>query len=213
MKLDCTTLVLDLDGTISDPSLGITRCFNHALKIHGFYGIPDKTITEAIGPPLDETFLKLVPDVDPSHISSLVATYRERYAEFGYAENLIYQDIPATLTQLQDAGIRLGVCTSKRRDFAEKILSLFKILDLFDFVDGGDIGITKKEQLSGLLEHGLIDDDAIMVGDRAIDIVSAKENGLRSIGVLWGFGSHEELSMALPTRIIDKVTELSNIVI
>jgi phosphoglycolate phosphatase len=213
MKLKCSTVILDLDGTISDPSLGIIRCFNHALKSYDLLTVSDEAIAKEIGPPLDETFLKFLPNIKASDIDSLVATYRERYSDVGYSENTMYSDIPTALEQLKDSGLTLGVCTSKRRDFAERILALFDLTDYFDFVDGGDIGITKKSQLTDLLEAGVIDDQAIMVGDRAIDITSAKENDLRSIGVLWGFGDYAELSEVSPDCIVEKVMELPDIVV
>lgn len=213
MKLGCTTLVLDLDGTISDPSLGITRCFNHALKSHGHPTLSENIIAREIGPPLDETFLKLAPGINASDVTSLVSVYRERYSDIGYSENTVYPEIPLALDKLKDSGLSLGVCTSKRRDFAERILSLFGLIEYFDFVNGGDIGITKGSQLAGLLDSGAIDKLAIMVGDRSIDIESAKENGLRSIGVLWGFGDYEELSEASPLCILKKVVELPGVFI
>jgi len=213
MRFECTTLVLDLDGTISDPSLGITRCFNHALERHGFPAVPDSTIAKEIGPPLDETFMKLAPGIRSSSVGELISTYRERYSDIGYSENTLYVDIPVVLNQLQNSNITLGVCTSKRRDFAERILSLFGLLEYFSFVDGGDIGITKESQLEGLLNSKAIDSRAIMVGDRSIDIKSAQGNGLRSIGVLWGFGDYAELSQASPSYILEKVAELPGIVI
>jgi len=213
MKLDCTTLVLDLDGTISDPSLGIIRCFNHALQSHGYPTVTDSVIAQEIGPPLDETFLKLAPGIDAADVDPLVSTYRERYSEIGYSENTVYPDIPLTLAQLRSGGLNLGVCTSKRRDFAEKILSLFGLLEYFSFVNGGDIGVKKSSQLAGLIISDAIDDQAVMVGDRAVDIKSAQKNGLRSIGVLWGFGDYAELSEASPTCILEKPEELPKIVI
>ena len=213
MKFDCTTLVLDLDGTISDPSLGITRCFNHALKSHGFSMLSNSAIEREIGPPLDETFIKLSPGISASDVTSLVSTYRDRYFDIGFSENTVYPKIPLVLEQLKNSDLKLGVCTSKRRDFAEKILSLFGLRDYFDFVNGGDIGVTKGFQLAGLIDSRVIDNQAIMVGDRSIDIESAKENGLRSIGVLWGFGDYKELSEASPSCILKKVTELPDVVI
>ena len=213
MKFDCTTLVLDLDGTISDPSLGITRCFNHALKSHGFRMLSNSAIAKEIGPPLDETFIKLAPGISMSDVTSLVSTYRDRYSDIGFSENTVYPKIPLVLEQLKNSDLRLGVCTSKRRVFAEKILSLFGLSEYFDFVDGGDIGVTKESQLAGLIDSRVIDNQAIMVGDRSIDIESAKENGLRSIGVLWGFGDYKELSEASPSCILKKVTELPDVVI
>jgi phosphoglycolate phosphatase len=212
VKLKCTALILDLDGTISDPSVGITRCFNHALQSHGFATVSDSIIAREIGPPLDETFFKLAPGISASDIDPLVSTYRERYSDLGYAENTLYPDIPSVLDQLRNSGLKLGVCTSKRQDFAERILTLFGIMKYFSFVDGGDIGVTKGAQLRGLIKSGMIDDQAIMVGDRSIDIISAQENGLRSIGVLWGFGDYAELADASPTCILEKVLELPGIV-
>lgn len=213
MKFDCTNLILDLDGTISDPSLGIIRCFNHALKSHGFSTLSDSAIAKEIGPPLDETFLKLAHGISAAQVTLLVSTYRERYSDIGYSENTLYPEMPLVLEQLTNSGLRLGVCTSKRQDFAEKILSLFGLNEYFDFVNGGDIGITKEIQLAGLIDSGTIDNRAIMVGDRAVDIESAQKNGLRSIGVLWGFGDYKELSEASPLCILEKVTELPNVVI
>jgi phosphoglycolate phosphatase len=213
VKFECTTLVLDLDGTISDPSLGITRCFNHALKIHGFPTVSNSAIAREIGPPLDETFMKLAPGLSASGVTDLIATYRERYSDTGYSENTLYPDIPDALHRLKEAGITLGVCTSKRRDFAERILSLFGLLDHFNFVNGGDIGISKQSQLTGLLNAKIIDNGAIMVGDRSVDIKSAQANGLCSIGVLWGFGDYAELAEASPSFILERVAELPGIVI
>jgi phosphoglycolate phosphatase len=213
MKLECTTLVLDLDGTISDPSLGISRCFNHALQSHGFPTVSAATIANQIGPPLDESFMKLAPGINSAGVTELIATYRERYSDVGFSENTLYAAIPRALDQLSNAGMRLGVCTSKRRDFAERILSLFGVSEHFDFVDGGDVGITKASQLAGLLSSNAIDNRAIMVGDRSIDIKSAQANGMRSIGVLWGFGDYAELSEASPSHILEKVEDLPGVVI
>ncbi|ROR98002.1 phosphoglycolate phosphatase [Sinobacterium caligoides] len=208
MQFKCTTLVLDLDGTISDPSLGITRCFNHALQSHGFPAVSESAIAKEIGPPLDETFFKLAPGINASSVGQFIATYRDRYSDIGYSENTLYDGIPAALNRLKSADITLGVCTSKRRDFAEKILSLFGLSEYFSFINGGDVGITKKSQLAGLLNSKIIDNDAVMVGDRYVDIKSAHGNGLRSVGVLWGFGDYAELSEASPLCILEKVEEL-----
>ena len=208
MPLNCSTLVLDLDGTISDPSLGVVRCFNYALESHGMECLHEETIAREIGPPLDETFLKLVPALDSAAIPILVATYRERYSEVGYSENALYPDIPEALESLASGGVSMGVCTSKREDFAARILSMFGLSKYFQFVDGGDIGVSKAMQLARLLAEQKIDGQAIMVGDRSIDIVSAQRNDLRSIGVLWGFGGIEELSDAAPTLILNHPMEL-----
>jgi hypothetical protein len=115
-----STLIFDLDGTISDPILGIYRCINHALRYYGFSEVSVELVPAEIGPPLDETFNKFKPGADQSVVANLVSKYRERYAEIGYSENEIYPGLAGALQALSDGGVRMGVCTSKRKDFAEK---------------------------------------------------------------------------------------------
>lgn len=203
-----STLVFDLDGTLTDPSLGITRCLNFALREHGIPEVPDPVLVTHIGPPLDEIFLHLIPAEDAGLLDSLIAKYRERYSTVGYAENEVYPGIPAALEALTSAGLRLGVCTSKLASYSEKILELFDIGEHFSFLDGGDVGIKKYQQLAGLLDRGVIDSAAVMIGDRSVDIEAARANGLSSIGVLWGFGSLSEITGAGPTHVTDTVEEL-----
>lgn len=177
MLQNVSTLIFDLDGTISDPRLGIFRCINHALSSYGFSEVSEELVSAEIGPPLDETFSKFQPEADRSVIESLIIKYRERYAEVGYYENEIYPGMAEALQALSIQGVRMGVCTSKRKDFAEKILSMFGLLNHFSFVDGGDVGIKKREQLSALLQSDQIDRSAVMIGDREVDISSAKSMG------------------------------------
>lgn len=206
-----STLVFDLDGTLSDPSVGIARSLNHALDSHGFPAVPDAILAAEIGPPLDEIFAKLIPANATDEIPALVAAYRERYADVGYAENQVYPGIPELMEQLASAGLRLGVCTSKPASYSGKILELFGIREYFVFVDGGDIGVKKHQQLAGLIERGEIDADAVMIGDRSVDIEAAHMNGLRSIGVLWGFGSAEEIRGAKPSFVTPTVADLARV--
>lgn len=206
-----STLIFDLDGTISDPSMGIHRCMNHALHFYGFPEVSTQTVLATIGPPLDETFSKLQPSADQKTIAELVVKYRERYAQLGFAENTIYPGIEETLHTFQKRGVRMGVCTSKRADFAEKILSMFGLLRYFSFVDGGDVGIKKRAQLASLLAAGQIDQSSVMIGDREVDISSAKANGLGSVGVLWGFGDRGELEAAGADIILSNTSELCQI--
>lgn len=192
MDSKSATLIFDLDGTLTDPRLGIVRSMNHALRAHGLPMVSDELIVAEIGPPLDETFRKFVPPGSAVVFDSLVATYRERYASVGFSENAIYPEIPQAVAELAGSGWRLGICTSKRRDFAEKILSLFGLLEHFTFVDGGDIGITKDAQLVRLLSGGVVGDDAVMIGDRAVDIAAARANRVgihrRPLGFRWRRG-------------------------
>ena len=201
-------LVFDLDGTLSDPAVGIGRCMNHALRHHGHPAIADADVPRYIGPPLDESFAAIVRGASAQHVAALVERYRDRYADIGYAENTIYAGIPEALGALRDAGATLGVCTAKRVDFAERILDHFGIRRHFAFVSGGDVGIRKAGQLAALLRDGAIDGRATMIGDRAVDILAAKANGLRSVGVSWGHGGVAELRAAGPDVLLESPAEL-----
>ena len=211
-NVECaSTLIFDLDGPISNPSLGIYRSINYALTVHGYAAVSEAQVASEIGTPLDEAFKKFLPEAEQAEIEDLIVTYRERYAEVGYSENSVYPGVPEALQVLSSRGASLGVCTSKRQDFAIKILSMFGLLDHFSFVDGGDVGIKKKDQLAGLLRCGQIDVAAVMIGDREIDITSAKLNGLRSVGVLWGFGDLSELTAAGANVILSNTRELERL--
>lgn len=203
---DDSTLVFDLDGTLSDPLEGIVRSYNYALTAHGFEKRSDAELAHLVGPPLDEGFLAL--GVPRDRIVAVVATYRERYGELGYAENRLYDGMHDVLSRLASAGNRMGVCTSKRSDFATRILAMFGLRELFSFVSGGDIGVTKAQQLQTLVDVGTIDLSAIMIGDRAVDVHAAKANRLASCGVLWGFGSREELAESQPEYLVARPVEL-----
>ena len=205
------TLVFDLDGTLTDPAEGIVNSFQYALAQLGYPAADTADVHEGIGPPLDVTFRKLTGVQDADRLAEMVASYRERYTAGGYAENTLYPGIPDALSALAGHGIRLGVCTSKRVDFAEKILTLFDLRKYFEFVDGGDIGISKAMQLAALLDKGAIDNSAVMIGDRNVDIESARTNGLAGVGVLWGFGDRAELEAAGPVAILDTVPELAGL--
>jgi phosphoglycolate phosphatase len=186
------TLVFDLDGTLSDPIVGIGRSINYALEHFGLQPYPLPSLTVHIGPPLDEIFASLT-NGPPELIAGLVEKYRERYAEVGYAENELYAGVREALTALREAGVPLGLCTSKRVDFAEKILVLFGLRELFEFVSGGGVGIQKWEQMQVLRNAGQVSDASVMIGDRVFDMIAAHRNGLSAAGVLWGHGSRAEL--------------------
>lgn len=201
-------ILFDLDGTLSDPLVGIGRSINHALTHYGYPARELEQLSVHIGPPLDESFKILTGVTTPSHIDALVAKYRERYADVGYSENVLYPGIPEALTALSDAGNPLGVCTSKRVDFAEQILGMFGLRAHFRFVSGGEIGIHKWQQIQGLLAEDQVSTSSVMVGDRAVDMVAAHRNGLQAAGVLWGHGTREELAHEQPRYLFPVVAEL-----
>lgn len=129
----------------------------------------------------------------PSHVGALVAKYRERYGDVGYTENVLYLGMAEVITVLDEAKIPLAVCTSKRRDFAERILAMFGLRDRFRFIDGGEIGVQKWQQIASLLSRGAASKTTVMIGDRSVDMIAGHRNGLLAAGVLWGHGSREEL--------------------
>lgn len=189
-------LVFDLDGTISDPAVGIGRSINYALEHYGYPPICESEVTHLIGPPLDISFGSITGSASPDHIAALVSKYRERYADVGYSENILYPGVPEAIETLVSNGVPVGLCTSKRVDFAESILRLFGLRHHFHFLSGGEIGVHKKQQLAALLSDRTISPASIMIGDRSVDIEAAKSNGMQSVGVLWGHGSVEELTAA-----------------
>lgn len=206
-------LIFDLDGTISDPKEGIVKSLNYALSVNGYETKKSVEIEKFIGPPLDYMFEELTNVTDEKEIGNLVKSYRERYAEVGYSENTLYKGmIPVLASLAENTSIKVGICTSKRKDFAEKILELFQIRHLFEFVNGGDIGIQKWQQIEGLLGEGVISKDSVMIGDRAVDLVAAHRNGISSAGVLWGYGSRSELSTEKPRHIFSTPQQLAELI-
>ena len=208
------TLIFDLDGTLIDPALGTVRCMNYALTTFDYMARPAHEITALIGPPLENALQTLSGEDDIIKIQRLVDAYRERYGEFGIAENTVYPGIVDLLEELKSKGIPLGVCTSKLEQNALKILNEFNLIEYFDFVSGAS-GKTFKErkadQLAGLLKSGTVDSNALMIGDRAIDIEAAAENSLKGCGVLWGYGERDELEKAKPELLIKDPAELIHV--
>lgn len=178
------TILFDLDGTLTDPLEGIWRSINFALSSINH---PVVTIDEArhfIGPPIDQTLARITGRTSPSDISSLVSKYRERYADVGYAENIVYPGIDDALARLHERGVSMAVCTSKRRDFAERILERFALRNYFEFVDGGDVGVEKWQQIAALRANSKVPGESLMIGDRAIDLVAASERTAWRCGIV-----------------------------
>ena len=193
-------VIFDLDGTISDPLVGFARSINHALRLQELPERVPADLARFIGPPLHESAVELTGSTDPTRHNRLIADYRRRYGEQGYAENTLYDGIPEALA-------------AQRADFAEKILVRFGLRELFAFVSGGDIGVHKWQQLEALRSAGAVDGTSVMVGDRDVDITSAHRNGLRSCGVLWGFGSREELEAERPRHLAGTPSELAGLLL
>ena len=204
-------LVFDLDGTLSDPVVGIGRSLNYALEAFGYRTLSAPEASRYVGPPLDWAFRQIVPDVSHDTVVAMVAKYRERYSDVGYAENTLYPGVVDALAALSSNRVQMGVCTSKRTEFAERILELFGLRQHFGFVDGGDVGVAKGDQLRALLARGAIGRASTMIGDRAVDIEAARANGLGEVGVLWGHGTKAELLRARPDRLLERPVELAGL--
>ncbi len=200
--------MFDLDGTISDPLVGIGRSINYALSHFGYAELQLSDLAQYIGPPLDQTFSSITGLRSRSALEEFVAKYRERYGAVGYSENILYAGIPEALQSLAAIGVTLGICTSKRVDLAEKVVELFGLTPYFKFVCGAEIGTHKWQQIEDLLQKGIINESTVMVGDRAVDMIAAHRNGLPAAGVLWGYGSRQELETEQPRFLFSTPEEL-----
>ncbi len=204
-------VVFDLDGTLSDPIEGIAACVEHALLACDLPSVTRAQVEQWVGPPLDELLVGVSGVTDQATLVRLIAAYRQRYTSDGWSECRPYPGVSAGLAELGAAGTAMGLCTSKREDFARQVLELQGISEHFGFVSGGDVGVPKAEQLRSLLAEGRITADSVMVGDRAVDLAAARANGLRGVGVLWGYGTAEELSALRPLAILEDPSQLGSL--
>lgn len=209
-------LLLDLDGTLTDPFVGITRCIRHALKGLGSEAPPGEDLRWCIGPPLHESFLTLLNTTDDQLASKAINLYRERFGTVGLFENELCPDIVDCLQTLSQQGHTLSVATSKPTIFASKIIDHFGLTDFFCAVDGSELDGTRGDKTSliaHILKRDQLDPDGvIMIGDRKHDMIGAAENGVRGIGTLWGYGSKEELQSAGAWLIADAPAKLPDAV-
>ena len=193
-------IIFDLDGTLSDPLEGIARSIRHAFVLLGRPPPSVASVRPLIGPPLRSTLRTLLETEDAALVERAVTLYRERYATHGLYKNTLYEGIADALGQLQRRGHRLWVATSKAQRFAERILAHFALAPLFAGIHGTGLDAAfddKGELLERLLEtRGLDPADTLMIGDREHDAHAARRNGMRAIGVAWGFGSEDELRAA-----------------
>ena len=192
------TLLFDLDGTLTDSQEGIINCMRFAIEKMG-YEMPQDT-AKFLGPPLYQSFADFL-GMNEEQVNEAVKLFRERYSTIGLFENRIYNGIPEMLQRLKDGGMRLMVATSKPRDYALRILDKFGLLHFFEVVGGACLDGTrnyKHEVIEYVFaESGISDRSGVlMIGDRKQDVLGAHDTGLKCMGVLWGYGSHEELNEA-----------------
>lgn len=189
------TILFDLDGTLTDPKVGITRCIRHALmEVAGETPDADE-LTWCIGPPLLGSFERLLAGKGDAALA--LTRYRERFGDVGLYENEVYPAIPEALAALAASGARLFVATSKPTVYARRIVEHFGLAAHFEDVCGSELDGTRAEKtdlLAWILgEKAVASDYAVMIGDRSHDITGARNNGVRGIGALWGYGSEAEL--------------------
>jgi len=193
-----TTLFFDLDGTLIDSAEGITRSVSYAFEQLG-HPVPSQAELRGwIGPALRTSFLPLLGD--EARVEQAMALYLERYSREGWTELSVYDGVAEMLDAVHGAGHRLAVVTAKNEDNARKILAGLPFGDRFDDVIGSsrDGRLTHKVDLiaEALRRFELSAEQCLMIGDRRMDIEGAREHGMRNIGVLWGFGSEDELREA-----------------
>lgn len=199
-KIMMKTVLFDLDGTLTDPKEGVVRSMQSALERLGFPVPDESSLSKYIGPPLQHSFAEMLDSKDESLIKKALALYRERYGEVGMFENLVYEGIEKLLSQLSETGYRLYVATSKPKVFADQILDHFELSKYFNAIYGSELD-GKFAEKGSLIQHLLESEklsaaDVFMVGDRKFDIEGALKNDLTPVGVLWGYGSLEELQKA-----------------
>ena len=206
------TILFDLDGTLTDPGLGITNSAAYALKKHGIE-VADRTVLYPfIGPPLLDSFQRFY-GFSEDQSEQAVADYREYFREKGLFENEVYSGVEELLQHLKESGKRLIIATSKPEEFAVKILKHFGLASYFDYIVGATMDSSRSKKgdvIAYALEVCGITDktDVVMVGDREHDVLGAKENGLDSVGVLYGYGSREELEKAGATCVAETVEDI-----
>jgi phosphoglycolate phosphatase len=183
----------DLDGTLTDPFVGISRCIAYALERLGHDKPPDEDMRRFIGPPLLDTFGELI---GSEHAPRALELYRERFADTGWKENVVYPGVRDSLAAITAAGHHCFVATTKPQVFARRIIEHFELAPFFVTVYGSELDGTRTDKTE-LLRFAARERagmrPSVMVGDRRHDVAGALNNGFRAIGAAWGYGREDEL--------------------
>ena len=205
--------LFDLDGTLIDPYEAMTKGMQFALVQNGI-DMPDRDFLKCfIGPPVRDSLRDFLNISDPEKIEQIYSKYLDYFAEHGVYENTLYPGVVEMLAELKKAGLGLAIATSKRMLNAQAIAEYLKIDHYFDVIIGCETDGTRSRK-SEVIEYVLEKIDpqrqclAIMIGDRKYDIIGAKETGISSVGITWGYGSREELEKEQPTLVVDSMAEL-----
>ena len=214
--MGCSVL-LDLDGTLIDSYPGILASCVAALRALGHEADGTLDVRGAIGPPLEGMMQILLRSYGDDRVGEAVAAYRQHCGESGLLGCVPYPGIGESLEEMKRAGLRIYVATSKRAIFVGRILDHLKLAMYFDGVYGsipsGELD-DKPELLAHILsEQSLSPSDSLMVGDRRYDISGAHAVGMRGLGVLWGYGTRDELETAGADRLVDSPADLARTVL
>lgn len=206
-------LFFDLDGTLTNPEIGITRSFCYALEHFGMKEESRENLRRVIGPPLVTSFQEFY-GFDEEKAEEGTKWYRERYSEIGWKENEVYKGIPEMLKRLQEMGYRMILATSKPERYAKLIMKEFDLEKYFTMLCGADDYTTnrrtKEEVVRYALEQNNITDvnEVLMIGDRKYDVEGAGAVGIQTVGVLFGFGDEKELTEAGAIHLVETPMEL-----
>ena len=214
---DFQYILFDLDGTLTDSGEGITKAVQYALKHFGIEVADLNELRKFIGPPLRDSYKNFY-DFDDEKAELGIAKFREYYTDKGIYENKVYDGVEETLKILKDNGKKLIIATSKPEVHAKTVLKHFDLEKYFDFIGGADLEETrvkKGDVIRYSLENAGISDlsKVIMDGDREHDVIGAKENNIKSIGVLYGYGDVVELTQARAEFVVEKIQDIIDIVV
>ena len=200
-----SNVLFDLDGTISNSSEGVIGCFQHTLKeLTGYYS-DEPSIIKLIGTPIQAIFSDLLQTNDEQLITRAISIYREKYAEIGVTGNIIYSGITDLLSTLRENSYSVFLVTMKNFQDAEKVIRHLGLDHLIRQIYGPSLEgypDNKAELIRSTLdENNLSQNETVMIGDRKEDIRAGKANGIKTIGVTYGFGTREEIMESCPDCI------------
>ncbi|EKS8383333.1 phosphoglycolate phosphatase [Bacillus thuringiensis] len=206
------TFLFDLDGTLTDPKEGIVNSVLYALKKVGIEEVHISELDSFIGPPIQQSFIERY-NMSEGEVERAVFYFREYLKQRGLFENNVYEGILKLLQQLKSSGNRIFVATSKPTVFAKQVIEHFQLTNYFEDIIGSNLDgtrIKKEEIIAHILQthEELNKEEMIMIGDRKHDIIGANQNGIASIGVLYGYGCKKELTEVSATYIVKDVEEL-----
>lgn len=215
-KLDYDWLLFDLDGTLTDPFEGITRSVEYALNAFGITVADRRELAPFIGPPLVESLTEQFGFTMEDAVAA-VAKYREYFSVKGLYENELFEGISELLRDCREAGYKISMATSKPTHYARIIAEHFDIARYFDAIHGSSLDgsrITKSSVVAEVVEEERLDPArALMIGDRRHDVEGAGKHGIRTVGVLYGYGTLEEHTAAGAVYIVKDISELRQLLI